>query len=358
MATGFAPRLHLWLGLLAVLLVLLLEASWREAEDRTQTRISAAWQILALKARGNTGVRDALEYLNSIQESFCLFEHCLRTIKQRVSLDGVDLSLPPVLQEGRASDSKPRLFLRGLDLRQAELQRSNFNGADLDGARFLGANMERAKLNEASLVQSDFEDANLVHASLFRANLQQANLSKANLIGAGLDGANLFRANMQDGDLGEVSLVAANLRGVNLIGAKLRQANLFHADLADAILSRADARGVDLRWANLDETQLDGTDLTEAHLEGADLSNALFVTQEQIDSARGDTTTKLPESDADGNALVRPSSWAGSGSKPDRAAFDRGFNVKHRGYAIESLRARLDLHRARPGPKFRRTFPR
>lgn len=323
---SLAPKLQLLLlallaALVAALLVLLLDASWREAEDRTQAHISAAWQTLASKASGNTGVLHALEYLNSTQTDFCFFGYCLRRLKRRVPLDGVDLSLSESLQEGRASDSASGLFLRGLDLRQADLQRSNFNGADLDGAYFSNANMERAKLNQASLVQADFEAANLMHASFFRANLQEANLSRTNLIGASLAGAYLFRSNLQGADLSEASLVAADLRGVNLVEAKLGKASLLHTNLADARLSASDANGVDLRWANLHGAQLDGTDLTEANLEGADLSGALFLTQEQLNSARGDATTKLPEADSDGNALVRPSSWGtGSSSEPDRRA--------------------------------------
>lgn len=76
----------------------------------------------------------------------------------------------------------------------------------------------------------------------------------------------------------------ADLIGVNLAGADLRGANLRGALLVGATLTRADLRGADLL----------GADLRGAALAGADLAGALFVTQSQLDSARGDATTTVP----------------------------------------------------------------
>ena len=321
LVTGQTLRLQLWRALLAVILLLLLEVSWRAAEDRTQARITAAWQTIALNAHGNTGVLDALEYLNKIETRFCIFQHCLLTIKKRVPLDGVDISgrfLHQVNKNRRRDIS--RVFLRSLDLQHANLQEANFSGAYLDDAVFSNANMQQARLNEASLVRSDFKGANISHASFFRANLEQADLSRANIVGANLAGSNLFHAKLQGADLRWASLVASDLRGVNLTDAKLNRANLPFTNLSDAILSGSDAHGVDLRWANLRQAHLDGTNLTDANLEGADLSGALFVTQEQLDAARGDADTKIPSSDSEGRALVRPSDWTELGSKPEGRA--------------------------------------
>jgi uncharacterized protein YjbI with pentapeptide repeats len=46
-----------------------------------------------------------------------------------------------------------------------------------------------------------------------------------------------------------------------------------------------------------------GADLRDARLEGADLSGALFVTQQQVNSAHGDGRIQLPY------ALHRPGFW-------------------------------------------------
>ena len=84
-------------------------------------------------------------------------------------------------------------------------------------------------------------------------------------------------------------LVGRDLRTTNLACADLRGALLIAADLRDAVLARADLLGADLR---------------DADLSGADLSTALFLTQPQLNTARGSATTGLPP------GLRRPPAWA------------------------------------------------
>ncbi|WP_405359468.1 pentapeptide repeat-containing protein [Kitasatospora sp. NBC_00085] len=87
-------------------------------------------------------------------------------------------------------------------------------------------------------------------------------------------------------------------RGADLFGARLRGADLRGANLRGALLVAADLSGADLRLADLI-----GADLRDANLAGADLTEALFLTQAQLNAARGDATTRLPES------LTRPGHW-------------------------------------------------
>lgn len=89
-------------------------------------------------------------------------------------------------------------------------------------------------------------------------------------------------------------------RGADLIGADLAQADLRGANLRGALLIAADLRGADLR-----EADLIGADLRDADVSGADLTGSLFLTQVQVNAARGDARTKIPA------ALVRPAHWAG-----------------------------------------------
>jgi hypothetical protein len=70
------------------------------------------------------------------------------------------------------------------------------------------------------------------------------------------------------------------------------------ADLRGAVLVGADLRGADLRGADLT-----GADLRGADLGGADLRGALFVVQAQLDAARGDGATRVPD------GLARPGHW-------------------------------------------------
>jgi uncharacterized protein YjbI with pentapeptide repeats len=91
-------------------------------------------------------------------------------------------------------------------------------------------------------------------------------------------------------------------RGADLIGAKLKDADLSGASLRGAYLIGADLRRADLRLADLT-----GADLRGADLSGADLSQSLFLTQSQLDAAKGDAGTRLPLS------LTRPAHWSYGG---------------------------------------------
>ncbi|MGH3981309.1 MAG: pentapeptide repeat-containing protein [Pseudonocardiaceae bacterium] len=93
-------------------------------------------------------------------------------------------------------------------------------------------------------------------------------------------------------------LIGADLRNADLIGADLRNADLRGANLRGAYLIGADLRGADLRMADLI-----GADFRDADLRGADLTESIFLTQSQLDAAKGDNDTKLPPS------LTRPTHW-------------------------------------------------
>lgn len=82
---------------------------------------------------------------------------------------------------------------------------------------------------------------------------------------------------------------AADRQRADLMGARLAAADLRGASLRGALLIGADLRGADLRRADLL-----GADLRGADLCGADLRDALFMTQPQLVSARGDASTRLP----------------------------------------------------------------
>jgi uncharacterized protein YjbI with pentapeptide repeats len=89
-----------------------------------------------------------------------------------------------------------------------------------------------------------------------------------------------------------------NRRGADLMGARLRGADLRGADLRGAYLIAADLTGADLRGADLIGADLRDTDLTDA-----DLTGAFFLTQPQLNAARGGPGTRLPGS------VTRPVHW-------------------------------------------------
>ncbi|MFF9118890.1 pentapeptide repeat-containing protein [Streptomyces massasporeus] len=87
-------------------------------------------------------------------------------------------------------------------------------------------------------------------------------------------------------------------RGADLMGARLQGADLRGASLRGAYLIAADLTGADLRGADLI-----GADLRDADLTDADLTGAFFLTQPQLNAARGSAGTRLPGS------VTRPGHW-------------------------------------------------
>lgn len=87
-------------------------------------------------------------------------------------------------------------------------------------------------------------------------------------------------------------------RGADLIAADLRRIDLIGANLRGAYLIAANLRGTDLSG-----TDLIGADFRDADIRGADLTKSIFLTQAQLNAAKGDTSTKLPSS------LTHPTHW-------------------------------------------------
>lgn len=86
--------------------------------------------------------------------------------------------------------------------------------------------------------------------------------------------------------------------GLDFIGKDLRKKDLRGANLSGAYLIAANLSGVDLSF-----TDLIGADLRDADLSGANLSKSIYLTQAQINTAKGDINTRLPKS------IVRPMNW-------------------------------------------------
>jgi uncharacterized protein YjbI with pentapeptide repeats len=95
--------------------------------------------------------------------------------------------------------------------------------------------------------------------------------------------------------------------GADLIGKDLRGADLRGANLRGAYLIGADLAGADLRLADLT-----GADARGADISGADLTDSIFLTQSQLDAAKGDPATKVPPS------LTRPTHWPSSVTRRSR----------------------------------------
>jgi uncharacterized protein YjbI with pentapeptide repeats len=130
-----------------------------------------------------------------------------------------------------------------------------------------------------------------------RRNVNALLLRTSELLRAGTGRHNLDRraADLIGADLRAADLIGADLRGADLSSANMRGAYLIGADLTGAKLSLADVTGADLRGADLS---------------GANLRDTIFLTQAQLDAAKGDAGTKLPRS------LARPAHWPAATPRP------------------------------------------
>ncbi|MGJ5755858.1 pentapeptide repeat-containing protein [Streptomyces puniciscabiei] len=151
----------------------------------------------------------------------------------------------------------------------------------------------------------DLAPARPVHQELRRAMARIDGLTRGSAESiTGLD-VNAVRAEVNTLLLRASELARAGVpgrkkshRGADLMGAKLAGADLRGASLRGSLLVAADLSGADLRDADLI-----GADLRDADLGGADLTGALFLTQAQVNAAKGDAATALPPT------LRRPAHW-------------------------------------------------
>ena len=86
--------------------------------------------------------------------------------------------------------------------------------------------------------------------------------------------------------------------GYDFVGKNLSNTNLIGANFAGALLIASNMKDTNLKGANLI-----GADLRDADIRGANLEDSIFLTQSQVNTAKGDSRTKLPK------ALARPSYW-------------------------------------------------
>lgn len=109
-------------------------------------------------------------------------------------------------------------------------------------------------------------------------------------------------------DQSPVNLQHANLQNAFLYYGLLTRAKLCNADFRGANLAHARLEGADLTAANLEGAVLENADLNQANLaaarlENTDLSSVRNLTQHQLETAKGNSETRLPK------GLNTPSDW-------------------------------------------------
>lgn len=177
-----------------------------------------------------------------------------------------------------APDTKDDMFAAFKAARQlhemlwylAEAQRRTFDPDTADRAERLRATIEQAVGGDlAKLLETDVQD---LHSQVRSTLIEVSEEVRASYFAAGDDHLDTTLKAGTD-------LMGKNLRSRRLCGADLRGACLIAADLRDSDLSGADLLGADFR---------------DARIEGADLSKAMYLTQPQLNAAKGNYATLLP----------------------------------------------------------------
>jgi len=161
-----------------------------------------------------------------------------------------------------------------------ELLRHLTEALTLPAAGPIHPDLRRALARTEDLTHGTPEELGALDVGTHRQEVNELLLRTSELVRAGVRGKKKER------------------RGADLMGARLKGADLSRADLRGACLIAADLTGADLRGADLI-----GADLRDADLTDADLTGVFFLTQPQVNAARGSAGTRLPGS------VVRPVHW-------------------------------------------------
>ena len=154
------------------------------------------------------------------------------------------------------------------------------------------------------------EALELLPAGALRGQVEQAQALTVQLVNGSADelaqvdgAAHRRRVGALLTDVSEALRADVPRRGTDRIGADLIGAKLNGADLRGISLRGAYLLGADLRGADLRRTDLLGADLRGADLRQARMVTSLFLTQPQLEAARGDRGTTIPA------WLTRPGHW-------------------------------------------------
>lgn len=159
-----------------------------------------------------------------------------------------------------------------------------------------------AVINNRSLIRRLHERS---RTKRFGIDLSQANLQRMALLELDLSAVVMFVTRADGAILGQVQFDNADLSYAFFNCAKFRRASFRHANLTGTQFVAAGLRGADFSFAEFRNCECAG-----ANFRGANLSTAMNLTQDQVNSGFGDNATVLP------HHIQRPTHWAESTLEP------------------------------------------
>lgn len=153
---------------------------------------------------------------------------------------------------------------KATDFRYAKLNDMNFNGANLNGARF-----EHANCKGCTFVGAKMRDADMSYAKMGGSDFSQANLEDADLGYMMANGANFTAANLEEAHAEYAHFNRGSFIGASMSDFDSDYGHFNGADLSGAVLTGASLNYAVLKGVDISGAQLDDADLGFANLKGA-----------------------------------------------------------------------------------------
>ncbi len=158
--------------------------------------------------------------------------------------------------------------------------------------------MNGAEYRACQFVQCSFEGTS-VAVTLIGCSFEGCDFKDAGFEGAAVTACNFDSTSFEQSIFEDVFFTDCNLENTRFFGCNLFAATFYETKLHKSQIVDCDARFIQIENCDLSTTSVDDTDFS-----GANLEFALGLRQEQVDSAEGDLTTRLPK------GIDRPAHWA------------------------------------------------
>ena len=185
----------------------------KQAEKNFQTQLNetkkaSAWQVLANKASGNSGKKEAIEFLAS----------------QGIPLCGIDMSAKThggeinISTKTQVIDMSAKIQIRYvyLDSLFQDFKKEDRSKIDLNSADFSGANLNSA-IFDCNLHNVNFSSVMLTGGGFANSDLIECNFSNSILYCADFKDARLSLCNFSNSNLGYADFKNARLSEINFV---------------------------------------------------------------------------------------------------------------------------------------------
>ena len=199
----------------------------KQAEKNFQTQLNetkkaSAWQVLANKASGNSGKKEAIEFLAS----------------QGIPLCGIDMSAKThggeinISTKTQVIDMSAKIQIRYvyLDSLFKDFKKEDRSKIDLNSADFSGANLNSAIFDCSSLHNVNFSSVMLTGGGFANSYLIECNFSNSILVCADFKGTVLSLCNFSNSNLGYADFKDASLSEINFVNTGYLELIVFNKE--------------------------------------------------------------------------------------------------------------------------------